>query len=415
LNKKISILDNKTVLVTENIPAYDTLSIGIWSKWGSDQDGNRPGLCHFLEHMLFKGTANYSRKELADLCERLGGEFNAATDYNNLSVFTKVTKENTEKALELLTEMTLHSQLSEREIEKEKQVVLAEIKKYNDIPQEKVEDLFNKTFFFNGTLQHPVLGYEEVITDISREELKAAANFFFCGENTVVTAAGNVEHDTILDILKNSYHPRGTDVPPTSYIAPQPKKIGVISTTDDELINFCFAGQSIDWKDERECALMCLDIIFGGSTTSRLFEKIREELGMSYDISSYDIPYKNTGVYGVIGSTLKENLEQLFSIIRQEAADMQKNGISINELVSAKDQLKSRILLANENSLSKNDLLADSYLRYGKIITEHDMIKSIDQVTKNEVNCLIDEILCPDNWTLAVIGDIIKEETERLI
>jgi len=402
---EISTLKNGATVITEDIPTYDTVALGIWSKYGSVQDNDKSGLCHFLEHMLFKGTATYSRQEIAQKTEMLGGQFNASTDYDTISLFTKVTSNNLQNAFELLADMAQNSVMEREALDIERQVIISEIKKYNDIPQERVIDLFNDTYFSKGSLARPILGFSDTIAKISSADLKSARDFFFAPKNIIITAAGRVNHEELCAIAEGKYTISNTTTLPTPYIKGTRKAANILQT-DDELINFCFAGKSLPSNDCRQYALSYIDTIFGGSTTSILFQKIREELGISYDISSYDSPYLRDGVYGVIGSVERDDLKQTLDIIREEIATLKREKISAAQMELAKSQLTSQLLLNAEDTLTKNDLLADNHLNYGKIMTEKDMLREIERVSIDDVNELLEEILRPEEWTFAAIGNL---------
>ena len=402
---EISTLANGITVITEDISIYDTVAIGIWSKYGSVQDNGQAGLCHFFEHMLFKGTATYSRQEIACKTEELGGQFNASTDFDTISLFTKVTANNLSDAVELLADMAQNSIMEREAMDIERQVIASEIKKYNDIPQERVIDLFNEAYFGGGSLSRPILGFLNTITKISPTDLKAARDFFFAPKNIIITAAGQVNHALLCAIANDKYTLPNTTIQPTPYIKGAQKKINILQT-DDELINFCFAGKSLAASDSRQYALSYIDTIFGGSTTSILFQKIREELGISYDISSYDYPYLSDGVYGVYGSVERGDMEQTMDIIRSEIATLKREKINHAQMEFAKSQLTSQLLLNAEDTITKNDLLADNYLNYGKIMTEKDIFIEIERVNIDDVNALLEEVLCPEEWTFAAIGNL---------
>src|SRR4051812_49227207 len=301
-------LDSGTRVVTEAVSSVRSVALGLWVRTGSrDETPAQAGVSHFLEHLLFKGTKRYSAIEIAEIFDGLGASVNAATGKESTNLYARFLDTHTEEAFDVLSEMLLGPTYPE--IDSEREVVLEEIAMYEDEPQDKVHDVLDRAVFGGHPLGRRVLGEAEVISSIPVPEIDAYHRARYTGANIVVAAAGNIDHEGIVELTRRHVEP---PVPAgeASHEPPQADGAQVaFQQKDTEQFHICFGGLGIDRADERRYALTVLDAVFGGSTSSRLFREIREKRGLAYAIGSYTQQYADSGLIGIYVGTREDNVQ----------------------------------------------------------------------------------------------------------
>ena len=316
-----TMLDGGGRIITEPLPSVRSAAIGVWIGAGSrDEDDAHAGLAHFLEHLLFKGTAKYSALEIAEIFDGMGGELNAATARDYTVVYARVLDEHIEAALDVMTDMVFAPAFAE--IDAEREVVLEEIAMIEDTPPELVHDVFTETVFGDHPLGRPVLGSAEVIASVSRRAIGAYHRARYRPDNIVVAAAGSVEHDRLVEVVQDlaeKEHAAGARRPVARppFVSPPPPSLRFVRK-ETEQYHICVGAPGLARSDRRRFTATVLDSILGGSASSRLFQEIREKRGLAYAVYTFASQYADTGQVGVYVGTREDNLVECMKVVAAE-------------------------------------------------------------------------------------------------
>jgi predicted Zn-dependent peptidase len=401
---QVTELDSGIRVVTENIASVRSVALGLWVRTGSrDETPAQAGVSHFLEHLLFKGTKRYSAIEIAEVFDGLGASVNAATGKESTNLYARFLDTHTEEAFELLAEMLLGPTYPE--IDSEREVVLEEIAMYEDEPQDKVHDVLDRAVFGGHPLGRRVLGEAEVISSIPIGEIDAYHRAHYTGANIIVAAAGNIEHDAIVELTRRHVEPPSAaqDGAPNEPPELESAKFA-FQQKDTEQFHIALGGPGIDRGDERRYAITILDAVFGGSTSSRLFREVREKKGLAYAVGSYTQQYADSGLVGLYVGTREDNVEEACSIIARELASLHADGITADELNRAKEHVKGRMVLSSESTAARMGRIGKALLFDTPLLTIDELIEKIDAVTREEVAELARELYSPDGLSAAAIA-----------
>jgi predicted Zn-dependent peptidase len=391
-------------VISERVPSVRSVSIGFWIGAGSrDETDARAGVSHFIEHLLFKGSAKHSAQEIAEIFDGLGGELNAATSRETTVVYARVPDDRLETALDVMTSMVYEPAFAD--VDSERDVVLEEIAMVEDNPQDLVHDVIGEAVFGGHPLGRPVIGRAEVISSVSRRALAAYHRAAYVAGNIVVAAAGNLEHARLVELLAER-------LPQTHTVARRPRKPVPGATApglrfqrkDTEQYHVCLGAPGIARRDERRFAASLLDAIVGGSASSRLFQEIREKRGMAYSVYSFASQYSDTGQIGVYVGTREENLAECLEIAARELADVAAGNVRAGELERAQENLKGRLLLSLESTSNRMSRLGKSLVTDSELLDLDELIRRIDAVTPDDVAELAAELLAPERLSAAGIG-----------
>jgi predicted Zn-dependent peptidase len=400
---QITELDSGIRVVTEAVPSVRSVALGLWVRTGSrDETPAQAGVSHFLEHLLFKGTKRYSAIEIAEIFDGLGAAVNAATGKESTNLYARFLDTHTDEAFDLLSEMLLGPTYPE--IDSEREVVLEEIAMYEDEPQDKVHDVLDHAVFGGHPLGRRVLGEAEVISSIPIPDIDAYHRAHYTGANIVVAAAGNIEHDRIVELSKRHVEPPAAS-DAHKLEAPQVDGAQVaFQQKDTEQFHICFGGAGIDRGDERRYALSILDAVFGGSTSSRLFREVREKKGLAYSVGSYTQQYVDSGLIGLYVGTRQDNVQEACEIIGRELASVHTDGITDDELARAKEHVKGRMVLSSESTAARMGRIGKSVLFGTPLLTLDELLVKVDAVTSQDVAELARELYAPDSLSAAAIA-----------
>ena len=403
---EISELDSGERIITERVESVRSVAIGYWIGAGSrDEKEERAGASHFLEHLLFKGSSVHSAQEIAELFDGLGGELNAATSREHTVLYSRVTDAHVETAVDVMTDMVFAPTFAE--LDSEREVVLEEIAMYEDTPQELVHDFFSEAVFGSHPLGRPVIGTREVIATISRRALAAYHRSMYVGGNIVVSAAGNLEHSHIVQLIERAQ--RREDAPPKGVrvrrplVAPPPPGLR-FQRKDTEQYHVCVGAPGIARSDRRRFAASLLDSILGGAASSRLFQEIREKRGMAYAVYSFGSQYTDTGLIGFYVGTREENLVECLDIAMNEVGDIAGGNLRLGELERAKENLKGRIVLSMESTGNRMSRLGKSLITDTELLSLDRIIAEIDAVEATDVSELAGVLLAPAGLSASGIG-----------
>jgi len=402
----LSELDSGERLITERVTSVRSVALGFWIGAGSrDEPETKAGVTHFIEHLLFKGSRSYSAQQIAEIFDGLGGELNAATSREHTVVYARVPDDRLETALDAMCDMVFAPSFADLDAERE--VVLEEILMYEDTPQELVHDLFSEAVFGDHPLGRPVIGTTEVISTVSRRAVGAYHRSAYAGDNVVIAAAGNLEHDRLVTLIERT---RENAAPSQRHVKPRPALVkppppGVrFGRKDTEQYNVCIGAPGIARSDRRRFAASLLDSILGGSASSRLFQEIREKRGMAYSVYSFASQYTDTGVVGIYLGTREENLSSCVEICATEIADLAAGNLRPRELERAKQNLKGRIMLGMESTSSRMSRLGKSLITDTELLSFGRIMAEIDAVEAEQVCELADVLLAPEKLSVAGIG-----------
>jgi predicted Zn-dependent peptidase len=399
---RLTTLDSGVRVVTEAMPSVRSIALGFWVRTGSRDEGHeQAGISHFLEHLLFKGTDRFSSREIDEAFDSMGAEVNAGTGKETTSVFSRFLDGHLERAFDVLQDMVLRPAYPD--IESERQVVIEEIAMYEDEPQDKVHDVLAEAIFGDHPLGRPIIGRAEVVSSVPVPEIAAWHDGRYVAGNMVVAAAGNVEHDRIVELVESAVGGARPGPPPAT--SPD----GVVPALrfhrkDTEQYHLCLGGPGIPRGDDRRFALRVLDTILGGSTSSRLFQEVREKRGLAYAVYSYVSHYADSGQVAVYIGTRPDNVAEAIDVIGSELRRLQEDGVSDEELERARENVKGRTVLSMESTLTRMNRLGSSVLMGVPLMTVDELLAAFDAVTKEDVVALARQLYRPDRMSAAGVG-----------
>ncbi|HZJ83171.1 MAG TPA: pitrilysin family protein [Clostridia bacterium] len=399
-------LENGIRVVTENIPHFRSVSIGLWFKVGSinEADGQE-GLSHFIEHMLFKGTKKRSSKEIAQTMDAVGGQLNAFTAKECTCLYSKVMDEHLELGLDLLSDMVLNSIFDSTEMEKEKGVILEEISMYKDSPEDVVHELLSSEFFRSHPLGKPILGTITSVTSFTKDQIKEYYDYFYGPGNLVISIAGNFQEDKLRLLLDKYFGGWGKTAHIFNELDIYTAGEGAFYRHKDiEQAHLCIGCPGIPLGDEDIYALMILNNIFGGGMSSRLFQSIREEKGLAYSVFSYPSSYVHGGLFTVYAGIKPSQVAQVVSLIHEEVQGMKNKNISQEEFNMAREQLKGNYILGLENTSSRMTALGRNQLLVGKITSPDEVLDKINKAKMEDLYRVLDNMFLKDHTTMALVS-----------
>jgi len=424
-----STLPNGIRVLTERLGHVDSVSLGIWVVGGAwEEPAGMEGVTHFLEHMLFKGTERRTAAEMARVVDEIGGNVNGYTERESLCLLARTVGEHTERALELLFDMLLHSVCGEEEVEREKEVVLQELRHVEDTPEDWVHDLLLEAAWGEHPLGRPLVGRRESIGRLNSEGLREYWGRRCCGDRIVVSAAGRVEHEVIAELVARHAggQPRGGErvvAEPSTQPAGKPstQPAGKPSTQPagkppefrpgrklvsrpTGQVHFCLATPGCGRRDEERHAFSVFDTVLGGGASSRLFQEIREKRGLVYHIGSYLQSYDGAGLLTVDAGTGPESFELVLELIEGEMEGLRREGPSAEEMERAKTQLKVGLALATESTSFRMQHLALSEIIWGRVWPFQEVVERVEGVTAEEVHALAQKCFSEGHQTLVAIG-----------
>ena len=388
------------------------MALGFWVRTGSrNETPAQAGLSHFLEHLLFKGTDRFSSREIDEVFDAMGAEVNAGTSKETTSVYSRFLDRHLDRAFDVLSDMVLRP--SYPDIDSERQVVIEEIAMYEDEPGDKVHDVLAAAVFGDHPLGRPIIGRAEVVSSVPVPEIAAYHDTRYAPDNLVVAAAGSVDHERVVDLVAaaTGVVSRNGRAP-----APEPAPAGLapgvrFHRKDTEQYHLCLGATGIARGDERRFALRVLDAILGGSTSSRLFQEVREKRGLAYSVYSYISHYVDSGHVGLYVGTRPDNVGEAMRVIGEELRRVCEEGVSEEELERARENAKGRTTLSMESTLARMNRLGSSLLMDLPLMTLDELIAEIDAVTLEQVSDLATELFDPSRLSAAGVGG--DEETFR--
>jgi predicted Zn-dependent peptidase len=399
------VLDNGVRVVAEHIPWVRSTAVAIYIATGAAyEDAAQRGVSHFIEHMLFKGTARRSAEDIARTVDGVGGVLNAFTEHEYTCVYAQVMTERAELAVDIIADMLGESRFDGEEFEREKDVVIEEIKKAEDTPEDRVHGLFAETIWPGDPLGQSILGQEQAVRALSRD---AVVSFFrdnYGPAGMIFVTAGSLEPGAAVELAQRymSSLEGGTAAPPLT--RPQARPGEAFLTRPTEQVNFCIGCEGLAVTDPDFWALAAVECAFGGGMSSRLFQEIREKRGLVYNIGSYMASYHAAGLLVAAGGAAPERWPAVRDLVREQADRVCREGLSQRELDCAREQIKGGMILALENTGYRARRNGTSVLYWGRVLPVTEIIDAVDAVTVDQATQVARRILGKQPMHLAVVG-----------
>ena len=400
---RITELDSGVRIVTEAMPSVRSVSLGYWIGTGSRHEGEpEAGLSHLIEHLLFKGSERYQSVEIDQIFDAMGAELNAGTGKETTSLYARVIDAHLADAFDVMSEMVWRPVF--RDVEAEREVILEEIAMYEDDPQDKVFDVLGEAVFGMHPLGRAIIGRAEVVAGAPVEQIRAFHAARYVPRNVVVAAAGAVEHDALVELAAARVPASGPSAAGAAPVEQEPARQVRFERKDTEQYHVCVGGLGLARDDERRFALRVLDTIFGGTSSSRLFQEVREQRGLAYAVSSFSGQYADTGQVGLYVGTRPDNLAEALDVISRELERLRREPASAEELARAKENLKGRVVLSLESTGARMNRLGSHILADVPLLTVDELIARIDAVTDEDLRALAAELFAPERLSVAGIG-----------
>jgi predicted Zn-dependent peptidase len=386
------------------MPSVRSVSLGFWIGTGSRfERESEAGLSHLLEHLLFKGSEKYESLQIDQIFDGMGAELNAGTGKETTSVYARVIDQHVPEAIDVMADMVFRPAL--HDVESERAVILEEIAMYEDDPQEKVFDLLGEAVFGSHPLGRAIIGRAPVIAETPVPEIGHFHRARYLPSNIVIAAAGAVDHEAFVSLVRGVVPSDGAgangqpDPAPTD--VPRHRRF---ERKDTEQYHVCLGGPALSRHDERRYALRVLDTIFGGTSSSRLFQEVRERRGLAYAIYSFTSAYQDTGQVGLYVGTRTDNLGDALGVIGTELRRLHECPATDEELARAKENLKGRVVLALESTGARMNRLGSEILAGMPLLSLDEVVGQIEAVTIADLEALVDELWSPERLSVAGIG-----------
>ena len=412
-------LKNGVRVVSERMDHYRSLSMGVWVDAGSvSESAEQSGISHFIEHMLFKGTQKRTASDIASEMDAVGGNLNAFTAKECTCFYAKVLGEDIGLAADMLSDIVLHSRFDPDDIGKEKGVVTEEILMTSDSPEDVAHDALC-TLLFEGTpLEKPILGSAQTVAAFTREGIGSYMDSLYRAGDIVISCAGSFEHDALISLLEERF----SDIPAGGGRARRAGSYGPgrrvrFCEKDVEQTHICIGLPGMSAEDDRRYAMLVLNNAVGGSMSSRLFQKVREEMGLAYSIYSYPTSYADTGYFALYAGTGTDTAAKVAGIMLDELAQLRRSGITQDEFTRAKDQLRGNYIMGQESTGARSSAIGKAELLQGRVMSEKELLNALERVTLDDVNGIIPEISDADAMCATLVGRAGKniDEIERMI
>ncbi len=406
--------DNNLTVLLEPVEGMVSVSVGLWIKTGSRNElVNQYGYAHFVEHMLFKGTENNSAADLARLVDRVGGQHNAATNREYTCYYINVVSDHLELAVEILADMFYNSLIDPVELEKEKNVIIEEIRMYEDTPDEFIHDLFMEKMLEEHPLSHSILGTEKGIAGTARDDLMSFYKDHYTEDNAILVIAGKLDTDKTRGLISKYFNRTPAMGGIQEINSGNPVRTEFLHIERNlEQVHFCLGTEGIKKDDPDRWALYALSTIFGGSMSSRLFQNIREKEGICYSIYSFHSSYSDQGIFGIYCATSPSKFAGAVELIIEECRKVLDHGVSDEELADACAYMKGNLALGFESNEVRMGQLAKNELTYGRYYSFDDIVKKINSITQDDFRRITERIFSNTKLSLVSVGDI-KEKKLR--
>jgi predicted Zn-dependent peptidase len=401
-------LANGVRVITEAMPHVRSVSVGVWIGSGSRRESTEQnGLSHFIEHMLFKGTTTRSAEDIARSVDSIGGNLDAFTAKELVCFNTKVLDQHLSQAFDVLADLVLHPMFREEDIEKEKGVILEEIKMEEDSPDYLVHEIFSSNFWKDHPLGKPILGTPQSVKRFDRDMIHSYYEAVYAPANLLVTAAGNLTHERLVALVREHFEalPQGRPVAPDTIPATH-ARIALRNKKALEQVHLCLGVPSYPLPHEERFACYVLNTLLGGGMSSRLFQNIRERQGLAYAVFSELSPYRDTGCLSIYAGTSIESARKVVESITNEFRQLKQQRVTDEELRRAKDHLKGSLMLSLESTASRMSNLARQEMYFGHFFSLDALLESIEGVTAEDVQRIAQTFFDTRQIALTILGNL---------
>jgi predicted Zn-dependent peptidase len=407
-------LDSGVTIVSERMSEVRSATVGFWFDVGArDEPDSLAGTSHFLEHLLFKGTPSRSAKDIANAFDAVGGDVNAFTGKEYTCYYSRVLDADLPMAMEVLSDMISNSILDPAEFESERKVILEEIAMHEDAPDELVHDLFYRSMWDGHPLGRPVLGYNDTIGAVARDQVHDYWHERYSPPNLVVAAAGHLEHDALVQQVETLFPHSSGRKTLRSGGAPTTSKGVKVHRRPTEQAHIVIGTEGLPRSHDDRHALAVLDTILGGGMSSRLFQEVREKRGLAYSVYSYRAMFADTGTFVVYAGTTPQNAETVIDIVLAEIDGILKAGVTPAELERAKGHLKGSLVLSGEDPSSRMNRLGKAQLTTGEILSIDELIDRFDALTGSDIERVARNVLGSGSFRVQVVGPFDEDSFDR--
>lgn len=413
----IKMLSNGITVITEELPYLRSSSFGIWVKAGSaNEDENNNGIAHIIEHMLFKGTHSRNAKQIADEMAKIGGNVNAFTSKECTSYYATTLSEHLPIAIDIISDMLMNSLIDEKALKKEKGVIIEEIDMYDDSPEDLVHEMLQQRIWKNHPLGYMISGTKKIVRRVTREQILDFMDAYYVGENMIISVAGNFKSSDVFALLEEKF---GKIKAKSTRILketgrPEYNKVICKRDKDIEQMHCNIAFDSISYLSEERYTLSILNSILGGSINSRLFQKIRENSGLTYSIYSYGSSYRETGLFHIYAAMNPAQTALVVKKIYQILLDIKKKGVTPEELRMTKEQIKTELILGNESAKSRMNSNGKSMINRGRIVPIEEMIDGIESVSQAHVLDFANRYFDLNKASISLVGNLKEFDVKAL-
>lgn len=402
-------LESGVRVISQKISHVRSISLGVWIDVGSkDESPSQYGVSHFIEHMLFKGTKKRSAKDIAISLESLGGSLNAFTSREQTCYYARILDEHLLEAIDVLSDILKNSLIAEDEFKKEKKVILEELKDLEDVPGDLVHDILMQNIWPKQPLGQPIIGTKKSVSRLTRQQLVSYLKRNYRNSNVVISACGNLEHRSLVNMVKNHFRfSSNLKLKKGSTKKPAPlrgKNSLTVTRKDFAQTHICLGMPAYPYDSEKRYVISILNNILGEGMSSRLFQSIREDLGLAYSISSFIDFFKDTGIFGVYLATDKEQVIQAMHSVLDEVKKLKNKKLSAKELHRAKNQIKGNLMIGLESTSNLMGRLARNELYLNRHISLNQTLANIDKVKATQVSDVANELFDKDRLCLAILG-----------
>jgi len=418
METQISTLANGLRVVTSDRPHTESVTLGIWVKTGSACEREEiNGISHFLEHMVFKGTEKRSSLQISEEFEDVGGQSNAYTSREFTAFYAKMLKDDVELAIDILSDIVLHANFPMSELEKEREVVVQEIKQTIDTPDDIIFDYLQEQAFPKQAVGRSILGPAEKVRSYTADTLNTYRKNNYAAENTVVCAVGNINHNAFVKMVEQRM---GKMQRKTTFNADKQQYAGgfFAEKRDIEQAHMVVGFNGVAYSENNYYPTIVFSTILGGGMSSRLFQEIREKRGLVYSVYSFSNSHTQSGLFGIYAGTTREELKKLMPVVCEEIRKIRTDLVSEQELKRAKTQLKASMLMALESSSATVEVLARQMLIFNRIISVEEMVDKVERITRDDIRNIANQVFS-STPTYALIGDIngypVYDDIQKLV
>lgn len=410
-----TVLDNGVIVLTESMDTVRSVALGVWFSVGSrDESPAEAGMSHFMEHMMFKGTDKRSAAEISETFDRLGAELNAFTSKEYTCYYARLVDEHVPLAIEVLSDMVVSSMLADDACEREREVVIEEIARTEDTPDDLIHEQFAHALWPDHPIGLPILGSRETVGGFDHAQSTAFRARHYLTGNCVVAAAGNLDHDALVDLVRTHLVlPEGPRSERPAATAAGASRLSVL-TKDTEQTHLVYGAACMNAHHEDRFVLSVLDTILGGGMSSRLFQEIREKKGLAYAVFSFHALYQDTGQFAVYAGTRPANTEQVIRLIQTEIDRVTAQGVSPAELERAKESIKGRLVLGLESTRNRMSRLGKAAVVNGELLSVDQVVERIEAVAADDIVRIASDIFAGGK-VLAMIGPHESSDVEHLL